>query len=81
MQVGSTSHEYIKQKISLSQSYSYPKPLTKAKIEESKKKLDKLDRHDKKRIQMLEKKNTLESMLYEKKDWLENSEEKNMVIT
>jgi len=30
---------------------------------------------------MLEKKNTLESMLYEKKDWLENSEEKNMVIT
>ena len=37
---------------------SQPKPLTKAKIEESKKKLDKLDRFDKKRVQLLEKKNT-----------------------
>ena len=56
--VGSLSHEYMKQHLKVNVKYSQPKPLTKAKIEESKKKLDKLDRFDKKRVQLLEKKNT-----------------------
>jgi len=77
--VGSLNHEHMKQKLELSLTYSYPKPLLKNKIEEYKKKLDKLDQFDKKRVQLLEKKNTLETILYEKKDWLENSDERKLV--
>jgi hypoxia up-regulated 1 len=72
--IGKKKTQEVKKDLTVELVYSYPTPLTKEQITESKNKLDSLDRHDSNRIKKMEARNSLETLIYNKKEWLEGEE-------
>ncbi len=63
-----------RKKLKVNTVHSFPKPMTKEAIENSKTVLDELDSIEEMRVKIIDKKNALETYIYAKNDWFESGE-------
>lgn len=74
--IGSSKKSERKVSLNVERVFTFPRPLNKTELEESKKKLDAIEEYEKERIKNMEARNGLESDIYSKKEWLESHKAK-----